>query len=121
MDRIVEWYLGGEATSSAVNRILIARSTTVGTTSTAITPTKHNPRSAAPGATTWTAYSTQPTFVGVSLNSLAFNAFGGVVRWVAAPGEEEYVVGGTAADTEISLRSGAGTGLMSADMHFEEL
>lgn len=121
MDRIVEWYLGGEATSSTVNRMVVGRSTTVGTTSTAITANKHNNASAAASASCWTAYSTQPAFATVNLNTLAFNAFGGVVRWVAAPGEEEYVIGTTAADSEISLRSAAGTGLISADCHFEEL
>lgn len=121
MHRIVEWYLGGEATSSTVNRMVVARSTVVGTTSTAITANKHNNRSAASTASCWTAYSTQPTFAAVNLATLAFNAFGGVVRWVAAPGEEMYVVGGTAADTEISLRSAAGVGLISADCHLEDM
>lgn len=121
MHRVVEWFLGGEATSSTVNRMVVGRSTTVGTTSTAITANKNNNRSAASTASCWTAYSTQPAFATVNQATLAFNAFGGVVRWVAAPGEEMYVVGGTAADTELSLRSAAGVGVMSADMHYEDL
>jgi hypothetical protein len=121
MQRVVEWYLGGEATSSTVNRMTVARSTTVGTGSTTIVANKHNPRSPAAVATVITEYTTQPTYAAVALATLAFNAFGGVVRWVAAPGEEMYVLGTADGDEEISIRSAAGTGTLSADMHFEEL
>lgn len=121
IDRVVEWFLGGEATSSTVNRMGVARSTTVGTTPTAVTPALLNPRSAAAGFAGFSTFSTQPAFATVALATLAFNAFGGVVRWVAAPGEEMYVVGGTAADTQISLRSISGAGVMSADVKVEEL
>lgn len=121
IDRIIEWFLGGEATSSTVNRMGVARSTVVGTTPVAVTPALLNPRSAAAGAAAFSTFTTQPTFAAVPLATLAFNAFGGVVRWVAAPGEEMYVVGGTAADTQISLRSISGAGVMSADVKFEEL
>jgi len=122
MDRIVEWFLGGEATSSTVNRMAIARSTAVGTTPTAVTPSLLNPRSAAANFTAASAFTGgQPTFATVALATLAFNAFGGVVRWVAAPGEEMYVIGSTAGDTQITLRSVSGAGIMSADTKIEEM
>lgn len=121
VDRIVEVFIGGEATASTVNRMTARRSSAVGTTPSAQTPEKLNPRSAAAAATVATTFSAEPTTVAVALGTWAFNAFGGVIRWVAAPGEELYVVGGTAADTEISIESTSGTGLISLDMKFEEL
>ena len=52
---------------------------------------------------------------------LAYNAFGGIVRWVAAPGEEIGVLGNTASFGEVSLSAftGGTPGLMSAHMIFE--
>src|SRR4029077_15055026 len=59
------------------------------------------------------------------LLTLPFNGFGGIVRWVAAPGEEISLLGnaapGTGAAGEISLSS-ASTGtpsLMSSHFIFE--
>ena len=47
--------------------------------------------------------------------------FGGVVRWVAAPGEEIWATAGTAPNGEMILDSIAGTGVVSQDIRFEEL
>jgi hypothetical protein len=49
--------------------------------------------------------------------SLAFNAFGGFVRWVAAPGEEIYYVNSEV----VSMRSASGTSVVSSTIVFEEL
>jgi hypothetical protein len=51
---------------------------------------------------------------------LAFNAFGGVIRWVAAPGEEIWSSAGGATGEQI-LSSISGTGAVSTHMIFEEM
>lgn len=59
----------------------------------------------------------------LKLLNLSFNAFGGIVRWVAAPGEEISIVGATASLGEVSLSAftGGTTGLMGAHMIYETL
>lgn len=121
IDRITEINFGGEATASGVNRILIRRDSTPGATPTAITPSKPNNRSAAAAATAASTFGTAPTF-GAVLFSWAYNAFGGLFNWFAKDDQEKLVVvGGTAADTEISLASGSGTNAQSENVVFEEL
>ncbi len=113
--RILEIIIGGEATTSAVNRISVQRAGTTYTANTAITPEKFNSRSPA-AAGVYGKASTQ-TLVGNPILSLALNAFGGMIRWVAAPGEEIYYV-----NSEIvSMRSASGTSVVSATVIFEEL
>ncbi len=113
--RILELIIGGEATASAVNRLAVQRAGTSITGNTAITPEKFNSRSAA-AAGTYGKAGTQ-ALVGNPMLSLAFNAFGGVIRWVAAPGEEMYYVNSEV----ISIRSASGTSLVSSTGIFEEL
>ena len=113
--RILEIIVGGEATSSAVNRVLVQRAGTAITANTVITPEKFNSRSPA-AAGTYGKAGTQ-ALAGNAMLVLAFNAFGGFVRWVAAPGEEMYYVNSEV----ISMRSGAGTSTVSSTLVFEEL
>jgi hypothetical protein len=113
--RILEIILGGEATASAVNRIYLQRAGTSITSNTAITPEKFNSRSPAAGGTYGKA-GTQ-SLVGNPMLIWAINAFGGFVRWVAAPGEEAYYVNSEV----ISMRSNSGTSIFSATGIFEEL
>lgn len=51
----------------------------------------------------------------------AFNAFGGFIRWVAAPGAEIWATAGAAPNGEICLDSVSGTGVVSTTMVFEEI
>lgn len=77
---------------------------------------------AAPAATFDKAATNKPQR-GVSdhLLNLAFNAFGGVVRWVAAPGEEITVYGTAALIGQVSLSAftGGTAGLMGAHVIYE--
>lgn len=120
--KVNEVSVGGEATSSTVNRMTVRRSTTVGSTATTQTPSRMTPTSQATiirGATTFT---TEPTTAAApAIWSYALNVFGGVVRWVAAPGQELLIVGATAASSEISLESSSGTGLITTQIIFEEI
>jgi hypothetical protein len=113
--RILELIIGGEATSSAVNRISVQRAGTSITANSAITPEKFNTRSPA-AAGTYGKAGTQ-ALSGNPMLSIAFNAFGGFIRWVAAPGEELYYLNSEV----ISIRSASGTSTVSSTGIFEEL
>lgn len=121
---ILEVYMGGLATSSAPCNMIVARDSTVGATLSGGFLAALDPASAALAAppVQFTTSSTKPGRSNTAyLLQPAFNAFGGVVRWVAAPGEEIGMLGNTASNGEISLSHGAsGTpGLMSAHFIFE--
>lgn len=113
--RILEIIIGGEATSSAVNRVSVQRAGTSITGNNAITPEKFNSRSPA-AAGTYGQGGTQ-SLVGNPMLTLAFNAFGGFLDWKAAPGEELYYVNSEV----ISMRSASGTSTVSSTIIFEEL
>lgn len=124
---LLEVYMGGLAAASAPAQMLVARDSTVfaGATSNTATLASLDPASAAlalpplsqnVGSTTLPQRSST-----LKLLNLGFNAFGGIVRWVAAPGEELGILGNTASFGEISLSSAStGTpGLMSSHFIFE--
>lgn len=118
--RVLESYVSGEATASAVNRLGVALASTNGATPTAYTPEKFNSRSAAAVATVATAWTTQPVRPTNSKILQVLNAFGGSDRWVPQPGEEMYLVG-TGASEQFSQRSLSGTSVVSAHAIWEEL
>lgn len=124
---IVEVYMGGLAAASAPAQMLVARDSTVfaGATSNAVKVVALDPATAAlaapplgqsVGSTTLPQRSAT-----LYLLPLGFNAFGGIVRWVAAPGEELGILGNTASLGEVSLSSAStGTpGLMASHFIFE--
>lgn len=113
--RILELLIGGEATSSAVNRLAVQRAGTSITGNSAATPEKFNSRSPA-AAGVYGSTGTQ-ALVGAPMLSLPLNAFGGFIRWVAAPGEELHYVNSEV----ISMRSASGTSTCSSTGIFEEL
>jgi hypothetical protein len=99
---VIEIYQGGQAAATAVNAMTFARSSAVGVTPTALAlPNSDGPMhgATAPLAAvpiTYTAASTAPNrspAVTIARLGLSFNPFGGVVRWLAAPGEEWTIVG----------------------------
>lgn len=114
--RVIEVYVGGEATTSAVNRISNQRSTS-GTTATNQTPELMSTRSPAAVGTAATTWTSQPTLSGNPWYQLGFNAFGGSDRWVSQPGAEFYLVNGEKA----SWRSASGTSVVDFTMLIEEL
>ena len=120
--RILEVFIGGEATSSTVNRMALRRLSTNGSTPTDVAPAPLNVYSVAAVAQGYVAATTGPTIAATQhLLNLAFNAFGGIVRWVAAPGEEIYIATATAPNAEVCLDSISGTGVVSQDIKFESL
>lgn len=124
---ILEVYMGGLAAAAAPAQMIFARDSTVGATAlsggnlAAFDPATAN-LSAQP--TVFNTSTTKPQRSStLQLLTLAFNAFGGIVRWVAAPGEEIGMLGNTASFGEVSLsHASTGTpGLMSSHFIYEPL
>lgn len=125
--QLIEVYMGGLAGASAPAQMILSRDSTVfaGATSNAVKNASLDPATAAlaapplaqnVGSTTLPQRSST-----LYLLTLAFNAFGGIVRWVAAPGEEIGILGNTQPNGEVSLSSAStGTpGLMSSHFIYE--
>lgn len=105
IDRLVDLFIAGEASAAQFTRNQVRRDSSNGAGPSAITATKVNPRSGNPGMTAASGVSgpgSLPNLGGVLLN-LGLNNFGGQYRWVAAPNEEIYLVGGTVGDNELSV------------------
>lgn len=118
---VLEVYMGGQASSSAPSIMLVARDSTVGATLSVGRLAALHPSTAAlaaPPVVFNTATTKPQRSATLSLLNLSFNAFGGIVRWVAAPGEEIGLLGNTASLGELSLSAltGGTTGLMGS--HF---
>lgn len=112
-----EILIGGEATSSTVNETGLRRMTTNASTPTDRVPAKADPYSA---AAVWQGYitaSTQPTGAALAtiqhVLNFSYNAFGGVIRWVAIPGGEIVLITATANNSEMGLVNLTGAGIVS--------
>jgi hypothetical protein len=126
---VLEVYLGGQASSSAPTIMVLARDSTVagtnsnGTGQTDAALDAATAALAAPVLTGNTNTTKPQRSSSLHLLNLSFNAFGGVVRWVAAPGEEISIVGATASLGEVSLSAftGGTPGLLGAHVIYETL
>jgi hypothetical protein len=130
MLNVLEIYQGGQATASAVNIMQFARDLVLASTPTALTtPNGDGPMNGATAAlsapvVTCVAATTGPSRTNTGATArlnLSFNAFGGVVRWVAAPGEEWTIIGTSVSISESSLSAftGGNVGLMGAHIIYE--
>ncbi len=118
--RVEEFFIGGEASSSTATRICLNRPGTAGVTGgSAQVPEKLDPASAAATFTVPTTWSTQPVLGSNHLVAISFNAFGGLVRWVAQP-DRAIVVGSQGAVANLSFRSLSGTPVCSGYFQVEE-
>jgi hypothetical protein len=119
---LLEVMLAGEAGSSSVARFVINRPSAAPTgAATAQTCEKLNPASATNTFVVATAYATtQGTLSTNDVLILGFNAFGGVIRWLAAPGEE-VIVGTQGAVAYLIGRSRSGTPTVSGHFVMEEM
>lgn len=118
--RVMEVHWGGEATTSTAMHTRVARSSGAAGAGTAGNVAKLGPN--APTATVdfFTTYATtQPTLDAGDLFAESWNAHGGVVRWLAAPGEEFILIGSSTAKT-ISCRNAVGTGVSTYGTIWEE-
>lgn len=119
--KVGEIYLAGEAGSSSVARVVANRPSAAPTgAATNVVPEKLDPASVAAAFTNASTYATtQSTLSTNDILTLGFNAFGGVVRWVPAPGYE-VVVGSQGAVAYLSVRSRSGTPNISGHILVEE-
>lgn len=127
---VSEIFIGGQATSSSVSIMMFARDSTLGVTPVVLnTPAGDGPLigialQPSTAASTFISASTVPqrsnSGSGARLN-LSFNSFGGIVRWVAYPGEEWQIFGTTAGVSESSLSAytGGGTGAIGSHIIYE--
>jgi hypothetical protein len=127
---VSEVFMGGQAGASSPTFMVLARDSTVAVTPTALTTGQKDasldPATAALAAppVPFVAASTEPQRSStLGLLNLSFNAFGGIVRWVAYPGEELILLGNTASFGEISLSAytGGTPGLMGSHIVYEPL
>lgn len=121
---ILEVYLGGLAGASSPTAVCLALDSTIGGTLTVGTLTALDRASAALAAppVVFSTATTKPQRSStLQFLQLSFNAFGGIVRWVAAPGEEIGILGNSTSAGEISLSSlNTGTpGAMTNHIIFE--
>lgn len=130
LTRILEVYMGGQATSSSPCIMTLARDSTAGATITALASPNScgplHPSTAALAAPVvgFVASTTKPqrsNSTSLGRLNLSFNAFGGVVRWVAPPGSEMVMLGNAASLGELSLSAftGGTPGLMGSHIIFE--
>lgn len=114
--RVIEVHWGGETTTSTAMNTRVARSTG-GTTLTAGSVAKIHPNSPTNAIDFCTsAWSVQPTPDAGDLFCESWNAHGGVVRWLAAPGEEFILIGAAL----ISCRNSNGTATSTYGVIWEE-
>lgn len=132
MLNVIEIYEGGQASASAVNIMQFARDLVLGATPTALAggsgagdgPLNGATAALAAPVLTFIAATTGPSRTNTGTTArlnLTFNAFGGVVRWVAAPGEEWTIIGTTVSISESSLSAftGGSVGAMGAHIVYE--
>lgn len=120
--KLMELFVGGEATSSAVNRMSLRRLSTNASTPTDVAPAKYQPLSAAAVSQGYSAATTGPTIASTDhLLNISFNAFGGAIRWLAAPDEEIWATAQTAPNGQLVFDSISGTGVVSDSLIFEEV
>jgi hypothetical protein len=125
---VLEIYMGGQAGASAPSFMILARDSTVGVTNsfgTGQTDASLDASTAALAAPPLTGNTNSGTApqrsTTLKLLNLSFNAFGGIVRWVAAPGEEISIIGNTASLGEVSLSAftGGTPGAMGTHLIYE--
>jgi hypothetical protein len=128
--KVLEIYIGGQASASTIEIMQWARDSTLVASPTALAA----PNSGGPASTFTGPLSTVPiaTVSGGTLPQrsalttaarlcLNFNSFGGIVRWVAAPGEEWDIYGISVSVSESSLSNytGGGAGRLGAHVVYE--
>lgn len=105
---ILEVFISGLAAAASATALTLARHSTVGGTLSVGRLVALDPASAALGAppVTFNTATTKPQrSATLSLLMLGLNAFGGLVRWVAAPGEEIGMLGASASFGELGISS----------------
>lgn len=118
--KVIEVSWGGELTTSTAAQTRVTRSSGQTGATTTGNVEKLHPNSPTNGLAFETTFATtQPTLDNGDLFTTSWNFHGGVVRWLAAPGEE-FVIIGAATETVISCRNSVGTSTSSYGTVWEE-
>ena len=128
--KVQEIQLNGQAVATSANILLWARDSTIAATPTTLaTPNSLGPLdantavlAAAPaGIVAATTGPFRSNSITVAKLNMSMNAFGGILRWQAAPDEEWGMLGNTASNGESSLSAftGSGTGAIGFHCVFE--
>lgn len=126
--QISEIEIGGQSTSGQVQMMMLARNSTVGASLTSLAaPNSDGPMDSfgqSPAQNSYIAAGTPPQRSALTTSArlnFTFNGFGGVIRWVAYPGEEWKIVGTAVNVSESSLSgfSGGGSGNIGAHIIYE--
>lgn len=111
--KIIEVHWGGEVETTTKMHTRVARSSGQAGAATNGNVAKIHPNSPNNGLNfVLTFATTQPTLDAGDLFAESWNAHGGVVRWLASPGEE-FVLIGAASELCISCRNSVGTAISS--------
>jgi hypothetical protein len=124
---ILEVYIGGQAGASTPTFMMLSRDSTAAATAAAGTHTNAAldvataALAAAPLLGSGFSGTKPQRAATLHLLNLSLNAFGGIVRWVAAPGEEICQVGASAntGETSLSAFTGGTPGLLGTHMIYE--
>jgi hypothetical protein len=109
--------VGGMGTTSAANSIAVSRSTGGTTPGGALVPPLKRVDDPASSTLVYTTWSAQPTVAaGGPLLRLPVNANGGVIRWVAPPGQEIELRN----SEQLSFRSETGTSNVVITVEFDD-
>lgn len=109
--KILEVHWGGESTTTTAMNTRVARSSGQAGAATAGNVAKLHPNSPTNLLTFETTFlTTQPTLDAGDLWTESWNSHGGVVRWLASPGEEMIIIGAVT-ETVISCRNSVGVGV----------
>ena len=127
---VLEIFIGGQASASSINIMQFARDSTVGASVAALAaPNSDGPLNSFNNAlstqvSTFVAATTAPQRSAATTAArlaLSLNAFGGIIRWVAAPGEEWKIAGVAVNVSESSLSAftGGSVGLIGSHIIYE--
>lgn len=125
-------FMGGQATVSSPTIMLLGRDSTIGATTTALaTPNSAGPLHSSTAALAavpvcFIASTTKPqrsNSITVGKLNMSFNAFGGIFKWEAAPGNEwiQYGTATSIGESSLSAFTGGTPGLMGATISFEPM
>lgn len=119
--RVLRVRASGEATAATAMHTRWARSSGQAGAATLGDVAKVHPNSPANLLTFGTTFATtQPTLDAGSLLSESWNANGGLIEWVAASPDEEWVIIGAATEPVISCRNSVGVGVSSYGITWRE-
>lgn len=129
---VIEVYAAGMAGASSPTYLMLCRDSQVGGTTALVAPAFDGPLdpstaalTAAPIAYTvhTTTFPQRSVLTTVPRLNLGLNAFGGIVRWVAAP-REEFIIYGSAAnagEASLSAYTGGTAGAINTHVIYEPL